>query len=383
MELHYKPDTRFSLRATLMGRMKLGMFFSLSEKEFSQYIKEVEDDEIFQNLLHRYKIIRYRKFSGIRQVPSHLELKEELTAGDGFDISALIEKDPEGWQVVKKVATKMGEEKFSQFMRGENSISFDKISREYQLTHEEVEKFKNFINNFQLQQNFFNQDIPRSFSSSFFQVAIIEKQGDEIFISPINDSAYLVKGRYVINYKKLEDLIKQRQVSQDILKKISILFRKLDMINQRTTTLYRILSFIKEKQRNFLLSGDSQDMVPLTQREVAKSIGVDPSTVSRVIAGKSIITPWGSERALKDFFIKKKEKIKANILDILKNEIKKFDKEKHSISLTDEKIKEELERIFGVRISRRTVSKYRKELKIPSSRKRKSKANWHENCSEN
>jgi len=272
--------------------------------------------------------------------------------------------------VVKEVATKMGEENFSQFLRGDN-ISFDKISKEYQLTLEKMEKFRNFINNFHLQQNFFNQAVPDSFSPSFFQVAIIEKQDDEFFVLPINDSTYLIKGRYIINYKKLEILVEQRQIPQDILKKISTLFRKLDIINKRTTTLYRILSFIKEKQHNFLLSGDSQDMVPLTQREIAKSIGADPSTISRVIAGKSIITPWGSEKALKDFFMKKKEKIKANILDIIKNEEEIFEREDF-VPLTDGKIKKELERLFGVQISRRTVGKYRKELGIPSCRKRSS-----------
>ena len=370
MELRYKTGIRLSPKAKLMGRMKLGMFFSLSEGEFSQYIKEVESGEIFQKLLHRYKIVQYRKFSGIRQTPAHIELKEELTPGDSFDFSALVEKDPEGWQVVKEVAPKMGEENFSQFLRGDN-ISFDKISKEYQLTLEKMEKFRNFINNFHLQQNFFNQAVPDSFSPSFFQVAIIEKQDDEFFVLPINDSTYLIKGRYIINYKKLEILVEQRQIPQDILKKISTLFRKLDIINKRTTTLYRILSFIKEKQHNFLLSGDSQDMVPLTQREIAKSIGADPSTISRVIAGKSIITPWGSEKALKDFFMKKKEKIKANILDIIKNEEEIFEREDF-VPLTDGKIKKELERLFGVQISRRTVGKYRKELGIPSCRKRSS-----------
>jgi len=372
MELKYRVDTNFSPRTKLMGRMKLGVFFALPEKEFSEYIKQIEGEKIFQELLSKYRIVKYRKFPGIRQSPSSLEFKEEITPADNFDLTDFIQKAPQSWQIVRKVATKIGEEKFSHFLKGDDSVSFDKISRECNLSLKEAEKFKDFINSFQLQESFFASD---SSTISFpkphlHRVAYIENREGEFFILPLNDSTYLIKGRYVINYKRWENLIQEEQISPDKINKISKLFRKLDMINRRTTTLYQTIYQIKEKQRQFLLSGDSKDIVPFTQQNIAQTLKVNPSTISRAIANKSLITPWGKEKALKEFFPGKKEKIKTFLLEIIREEGEKLKEGILPHPLSDEEIGKNLKKAFKANIARRTVTKYRKELKIPSSRKR-------------
>ncbi|RLE12866.1 hypothetical protein DRJ04_05390 [Candidatus Aerophobetes bacterium] len=144
----------------------------------------------------------------------------------------------------------------------------------------------------------------------------------------------------------------------------------MDLINRRTTTLYQILYQIKERQRNFLLSGDPRDMTPLTQREIARALKVNPSTVSRAIANKSILTPQGKEKALKEFFSGEKEKIKAFLLEILREEKEKLKEGAFSHPLSDDEISKKLKEAFGVEVARRTVTKYRKNLRIPSSKKR-------------
>ena len=375
MELSYRPRTKLVPRAKLMGRMKLGNFFSLSEKQFSQFIEKIEKDELFQEILRKYRIVRYRKFPAVKPVPPSLELKEELTPGDSFDFTELVQKDPDSWEVVKKVALQIGEEKFSLFLEGKNSLSFDDISRECDLSPEETQKFKDFINSFQLQESFFTVETDGSSPPAYLprkeRVAYIENREGKLYILPLDDSTYLVRGRYIIDYQRWEILVKEREIPPWKVKKISSLFRKLDMINQRTTTLYQILTHIKERQRPYFLSGNPRQLVPLTQKEVAGTLQVNPSTVSRTIARKSIICPWGEEKELKEFFPGEKEKIKALLVRIISQEKEKIKRGIQDLPLNDAEIARELRLKFGIRIARRTVAKYRKELKIPSSLERK------------
>jgi len=89
-----KPRQAVSLRAKLVGRMKLGQFFSLSEEEFSHRIEEIEKDTYFQKLLIDYKIVSYRKFRDIIQ-PSTLPLREELTAGGTLSWKIFCRRTPQ------------------------------------------------------------------------------------------------------------------------------------------------------------------------------------------------------------------------------------------------------------------------------------------------
>ena len=118
----------------------------------------------------------------------------------------------------------------------------------------------------------------------------------------------MIKGRYFINYSRFEKLIAERKFTEDKINKISAFFKKLDLINRRTTALYQVLYQLKEIQRKFFETGNPEDLVPLTQSELANRIGICVSTVSRAIAKKSILTPQGEEKPLKFFFSKRRVK---------------------------------------------------------------------------
>ncbi|MEA3485326.1 MAG: hypothetical protein U9R03_01315 [Candidatus Aerophobetes bacterium] len=373
MEVGFKTDTKSLPRTKLMGRIKLGNLLSLPEKEFVEYIKQIEEQEEFKELLN-YKVVKYRKFSGIRLNPS-IQFKEELISGKDFNFEELIEKDPKSWQIVKKVAIKLGRDRFSNFLKGDE-LSIRDIAKECALSLEEAERFTNFINRFQTHQIFFNPDTSSvKFTPSlshFSRVAYIENQKGELVIFPGDDSSYLEKGKYVIDYERWESLIQNRDVPHNRTKKILSLFHKLNIINHRVTTLYRIIHQMKEKQSSFLLSGDPRDKVPLTQKQMAQILEVNPSTISRSVANKSIITPQGKETPLKSLFTLGKEKISALITDILEEEKKKLEKKGLLKLLSDKQIKDRLKEKYEIQIARRTITKYRRELlEMPSSRKRK------------
>jgi RNA polymerase sigma-54 factor len=143
-----------------------------------------------------------------------------------------------------------------------------------------------------------------------------------------------------------------------------------DSIEQRRNTLERVTKAIIKHQHEFLEHGPEY-IEPLKMQQIADQVGVHVTTVSRAVDDKWVQTPRGIF-PLKRFFGGGKEiggeevaweKIKGKMLEIIHNEDK-------SNPLSDEDLVTKLQEA-GYPVARRTVTKYRKALKIPSSRQRK------------
>ncbi|PID01601.1 RNA polymerase sigma-54 factor [Sporosarcina sp. P2] len=147
----------------------------------------------------------------------------------------------------------------------------------------------------------------------------------------------------------------------------------LTSIEQRRNTIIRIVTDLLEKQDAFFRHG-RKALQPMTMKDVADSIEMHESTVSRAVSNKVIQTPAGtfemrslftSKLAAQDGDSVSPSAVKTSIQSLITHE----DKRK---PLSDQKIVDLLLEQQGITISRRTVSKYREELHIPSSSKRKS-----------
>ncbi len=146
----------------------------------------------------------------------------------------------------------------------------------------------------------------------------------------------------------------------------------LTSIEQRRNTMIKIVKVLLEKQNGFFKNG-IQSLRPLTLNDVAEEIGMHESTVSRATMNKVIQTPNGSFD-LRVLFTSKVSTIdgdsisQANVKTLLQSFVAQENKFKpHS----DQKIADYFKTEEGISISRRTISKYREELKIPSSSRRK------------
>jgi len=145
----------------------------------------------------------------------------------------------------------------------------------------------------------------------------------------------------------------------------------IDAIQQRRSTVFNISTAIVEDQKDFLDKG-TLHLKPLKMQDVADQVGVHVSTVSRAISGKYIQTPRGLY-SLKHFFTGgvEKEDGEMESWDVVRQKLQHVvDNEDKSDPLSDEQLAAELAK-QGIEIARRTVSKYRKLLAIPSSRRRK------------
>ena len=146
----------------------------------------------------------------------------------------------------------------------------------------------------------------------------------------------------------------------------------MDAVEQRQSTLLRIAQVIFERQAEFLRRG-ARGIVPLRMVEVAEATGVHISTVSRAVAGKYAQTPHGI-LPLRFFFSGGAAKESGGMASqaSIKQRIKELiQKEDPTTPLSDDRIAELLREKDGIKIARRTITKYRKALQIPSSSQRR------------
>jgi RNA polymerase sigma-54 factor len=144
-------------------------------------------------------------------------------------------------------------------------------------------------------------------------------------------------------------------------------------IEQRKQTILKVCYTIVMRQGDFLESG-IDELKPMMIKEVAEEIGVHPSTVSRAVANKYAHTPQGVFE-LRYFFsesVNGPEGGNTSLL-ILKRRVKKLiEDEDPARPLTDEQITRILQS-QGIQVTRRTVAKYREDMRIPSTHQRRVK----------
>jgi RNA polymerase sigma-54 factor len=142
-------------------------------------------------------------------------------------------------------------------------------------------------------------------------------------------------------------------------------------INQRQQTIYNIAREIVKVQRDFFEQGISH-LRPLTMNEIAQVVGIHETTVSRAIANKYIQTPRGTFE-MKYFFTPGYKTASGQEISnkTIKDAISKLVAEEDPANpLSDQAMVETLQKM-GIKVARRTIAKYREELRILPSHLRK------------
>jgi RNA polymerase sigma-54 factor len=200
--------------------------------------------------------------------------------------------------------------------------------------------------------------------------AYIKKIDNEYFVIMNNDD--IPKLNINKTYKNIIYNDEDEKTVKYVKDKINSALFLMKSINQRENTIFRILTKLLEVQREYFDKGEKY-LKPLTLKEIAEMLEIHESTVSRAIRDKYIYTDRGTIK-IKDLFI---TGVSQNSYDdnvstlLIKNEIKNIvQNEDNKKPFSDQKICELLKE-KKLNISRRTVAKYREELEIKSSSKRK------------
>lgn len=203
--------------------------------------------------------------------------------------------------------------------------------------------------------------------------AVVRKTSNkyEITINSIDMPRLRVNSFYL-------DLLKSDTTPEEtkkyIQEKIKSAMGLIKAVNQRRQTMEKIVGHIVNIQQAFFDQGDNALLKPLSLKDVAKVVNRNESTISRVVNNKYMETPYGTFRL--DYFFTRglktesgedvsQENIKSRILDMVSEENpKKPLKDSHIVAALQD---------GGIKIARRTVAKYREELKIPPYHQRKKK----------
>lgn len=200
--------------------------------------------------------------------------------------------------------------------------------------------------------------------------AIVERSGEGFIVRMCDD--FLPKISFNDPYYRQLTNTNDQQTGRFLQEKVQDYQWIMKSIEQRKETLSRVVSKIVEKQPLFFQKGP-QYLAPMTMKDIAGELDIHESTVSRAVKEKYVQTPIGTF-PLKSFFTStiqtiasentSSSQVKNTIAALIRNEDK-------SNPLSDQEIVERLKTSEGMVISRRTVAKYRDQLGIPSSSKRK------------
>jgi RNA polymerase sigma-54 factor len=163
----------------------------------------------------------------------------------------------------------------------------------------------------------------------------------------------------------------EREVKEYVKERFRSALQLMRHIAQRKSTILRTCEVIVRRQQDFLDQG-VEALRPMMIKEVAEEIGVHPSTVSRAVANKYAHTPQGVVE-LRFFFSEGSNGPEGadTPLLVLKRKVRKLiEEEDAKHPFTDDQIAEMLQK-QGIRLTRRTVAKYREDMKIPSTHQRR------------
>ena len=169
----------------------------------------------------------------------------------------------------------------------------------------------------------------------------------------------------------LNDHKDQKDVRSFVKKKLESATWFVDAVEQRKMTIQRVMESIIKRQPDYFHS-EKRRLQPMILKDIADDIEMDISTVSRVTNGKYVQLPW-EIKELKTFF---SEGIKTDAGDDVSNTQVKtrlkeiIDNEDKQNPIGDEELTNRLN-VEGYKIARRTITKYREQLKFPTARLRR------------
>lgn len=202
----------------------------------------------------------------------------------------------------------------------------------------------------------------------------------DAYIVKIGDKYNVIMNKEIIPNITINNLYKKEILNgknkrevEYIKEKVNDAINLINNVEQRNTTILKLLECIVKKQKEYFENGQEY-LKPMTLRELADEMRMHESTVSRAIKDKYILTSRGTVK-IKELFCNGIVSCGINGEDVstntIKNKIKKLvNLENKSKPLSDQAICDLLNK-EDISISRRTVAKYREELGIKSSSKRK------------
>jgi RNA polymerase sigma-54 factor len=231
---------------------------------------------------------------------------------------------------------------------------FNEIGKKMKLDEKEI---KNIIEKLKkLNPNPLNLD--KKIERKIIPEGRVIREGDNLKVYVDDKISYFLKLNSLYEKYYSSPLLSEKE-KRFLTKKIERAKIVIKLVEERRKFLQKVFQEIIDYQKEFFYNGN---LYPLKEKDIAEKMNVSISTISRVINGKYLITPKGLLK-IKDLFVREfkysmsRNFIIEKIKEIIKNE---------STPLSDREIAYKLG-YFGIKISPRTVNKYRNKMGIPNS----------------
>lgn len=341
-------------RLTILGRLRMADWIEMPEREFAHEIEKLEKDPLFQKLYFGDGRIpgalRRQRWQGSKLAGSFYEIDERTAAGGGERVG--VEQFSEERGAALAAIKRMGQEKFERyFLHGEDALTLDEIGRRTNLASADVRRIHEFVVELGARAEFEGKVSTPSASPERQAVCLarVSLEGG----SPAFEfySPYWARGLYQVRFDLLEKW-KSGGLTPEERKHLPGLLKRLETVNLRQSTLFRLMETIARLQSDYLMHERAEDIRPISLRQLAKRLDLAPSTVSRAFSRRSLRLSSERELPLIAFVPGRR-----NVLRELLGQWLAVD-----ASVTDAKLAARLKSERGIAISRRTVNAVRHEL---------------------
>jgi DNA-binding transcriptional ArsR family regulator len=340
--------------------MRMAEWIEMPEREFAHEIERLEKDDLFKKLYYGNKAVP----GALRRQPwprasfaGMAEIDERVMGGGGERV-----KVEEGLQdrsgVMEKIKA-MGSEAFERyFLYAQEALPLPEIAKRTGLTEADIVAVNDFLVEIGAQAEF--STLPRSAGGrGSYCVARIQVEGEDPtfeFFSP-----HWARGLYQIRYDLIERMKDTSELTSTELKKLPGLLKRLETINLRQSTMFRILETLSKLQHAYLKSRRDELKKPVSLRMLARRLDLAPSTVSRALSDRSVRLPWDKELPLIHLLPGRRRQLRLIMTRWLKEDG----------ASTDAALADRLRNEYGIAVSRRTVNAVRHEVGPARKRSRK------------
>ena len=344
--MKFKAST--SARRSVQAGIKLARLLELPEADFAKSVRELEADAFFLSLLEA-KVISIEPYANAGFTARRFGGWGLSTASDGVPVL-------DGRGDLAHILQRVGQKRFEDCFLGEGKLDDEDRARLCGISREDAARIREMVNNLYIQEEFDGSASVPAPAKTYSAVAGITMDGGKPALAFFNREIW--KGRYQVDEEKRQRMLESLPPKD--ARRMAQFLRELEMLDRRKTTLYRTLEVLIEAQAQYFLSGDPDERQPLTQRDVSGRLNISPSVLNRLISNKSIQLPWGLEAPLKVLLPSRKSIIRDRLHDLIRD----------NPNFTDPELGRQVDRLYGVKLSRRSIAQYRADLGVGNRRKR-------------
>ncbi|MBI2071241.1 MAG: hypothetical protein HYT79_11665 [Elusimicrobia bacterium] len=293
-----KTALRSSLNAigrTALG-VRLGAIIRLPENRYEQQLNRLESEILFQELLRPGAglppVLTRRRFAHW-QAPGFLFSEQTAAAESSFDWN-LIDNHDETVTLIRH----LGRERFERFfLYEEQGLPLPYIAATCNLTQEQASDIRRFTEEVLTKSPGFIAAPGPGAHLPVKIIARIDKNNDGTLSLGVFSARY-ARGRYLINHEALAAL--RKNLPPHKRRTLERLIAAIELANKKQTALEALCLGLIETQKTFFLSGETEKLQALTQRQLARQSGVHPSVCCRLLNHRAVQTPQGQVVLLKD-----------------------------------------------------------------------------------